>query len=170
MSVQKRSLVWSGFTNWPLATCVALLIFGVHLCSLAMAANGPTSEIQTLFFDNFCAPLNPNNWDYNHFSEFNNPSFYGRTQQRQSLPQTSNCLLHLELDSFNPTNLPPPAPPTFYGSEAITKQTFAPSDGGGIAFEVSARIVTPVPGFVGGFFGYFSIVRPDWITSSTPNC
>ena len=101
-----------------------------------------------LFFDNFSAPLNPNNWDYNHFSPVNNPSFYGRTQQRQSLPSVSGGLLHLELDTFNPTGF------SFYGSEAITKQTFAPSDGEGIAFEVSARIVTPVPGFVGGFFGY----------------
>jgi beta-glucanase (GH16 family) len=137
-----------------ITTVLAYVILGLLTIGFARAASGPTGETATLFFDDFSAPLDPNIWDYNHFSAVNNPSFYGRTQQRQTLPSVSNGVLHLQLDTFNPTNLPPPAPPTFYGSEAITKQTFAPSNGAGIAFEVSARIVTPVAGIVGGLFGY----------------
>lgn len=137
-----------------ITTLLAYLILFPPTSGLASAGTGPTGETGTLFFDDFSAPLNPNIWDYNHFSSANNPSFYGRTQQRQTLPSVSNGVLHLQLDTFNPTNLPPPAPPTFYGSEAITRQTFAPSNGAGIAFEVSARIVTPVAGIVGGLFGY----------------
>jgi beta-glucanase (GH16 family) len=125
-----------------------LLIFGVLAIPPVIAANGPTSEIQTLFVDDFSAPLSPNDWDYNHFSPVNNPSFYGRTQQRQNLPPVSDGQLHLELDTFNPTGF------SFYGSEAITRRTFAPTDRNGIAFEVSARIATPVAGIVGGIFEY----------------
>jgi hypothetical protein len=130
------------------AILVGLLFLKALAIQSAIAANGPTSEIQTLFADDFSAPLSPNDWDYNHFSPVNNPSFYGRTQQRQNLPPVSGGQLHLQLDTFNPTGF------SFYGSEAITRQTFAPTDGGGIAFEVSARITTPVAGIVGGIFGY----------------
>jgi beta-glucanase (GH16 family) len=137
-----------------ITTVFAYVFLGLLSIGCAGASSGSTGEIATLFFDDFSASLDPNVWDYNHFSSVNNPSFYGRTQQRQTLPSVSNGVLHLQLDTFNPTNLPPPAPPTFYGSEAITKQTFAPSNGFGIAFEVSARIVTPVAGIVGGLFGY----------------
>jgi hypothetical protein len=144
MSIQRNSLT-SG--SPPVAALAGLLAFGV-LASPSAIASGPTREIQTLFFDDFSAPLSTNNWDYNHFSSVNNPSFYGRTQQRQSLPTVSGGVLHLKLDTFNPTGF------SFFGSEAITKQTFAPSDAGGIAFEASARIVTPVAGIVGGIFGY----------------
>jgi hypothetical protein len=135
-------------------TVLAYVILGLLTIGPARAASGPTAETATLFFDDFSAPLDPSIWDYNLFSSVNNPSFYGRTQQRQTLPSVSNGVLHLQLDTLNPTNLPPPAPPTFYGSEAITRQTFATSTGAGIALEVSARIVTPVAGIVGGVFGY----------------
>src|SRR5216684_1546630 len=112
-------------------------------------AIGPTREIQTLLLDDFSAPVSSVTWDYNRFAS--GGSFYGRTQQRQSLPTVSNGLLHLELDSYNPTALTPGD--SFVGSEIISKQTFT-TDAGGIAFEASLRIVSPVAGLVGGFFGY----------------
>ena len=112
-------------------------------------AIGPTREIQTLLLDDFSAPVSSITWDYNRFAS--GGSFYGRTQQRQSLPTVSNGLLHLELDSYNPTALTPGD--SFVGSEIISKQTFT-TDAGGIAFEASLRIVSPVAGLVGGFFGY----------------
>jgi hypothetical protein len=105
------------------------------------------ADIQVLFADNFSAPLDSNIWDYNHFSPINNPSFYGRTQIRQSLPSVSGGSVHLALDTFNPTGF------SLYGTEIITRQTFSP-DGGGIAFEASARLVTATPGIVGAVFGY----------------
>ncbi len=115
-------------------------------------ARQPTQETATLLRDDFDSQLNPAIWDYNHFSAVNNPSSYGRTQQRQSLPLVSNGVLHLQLDTFNPTAKTPGD--SFLGSEAITNQTFAPTSGGGIAFEVRARSATAVAGMVGGIFGY----------------
>jgi beta-glucanase (GH16 family) len=112
----------------------------------------PTQEVQTLFADDFSAPLSTTNWDYNHFED--GGSFYGQTQQRQSLPVDSNGVLHLQLDTFNPTG-----PGTsFLGSEVISVPTFT-NDAGGVAFEVTARLASPVPGLVGGFFG-FDLVDP----------
>jgi hypothetical protein len=113
---------------------------------------GPTGDIATLLFDDFSAPPSSAVWDYNHFSTVNNPSFYGRTQIRQSLPAVSGGVLHLQLDSYNPTAQVPGD--SFFGSEIISNQTFSTA-AGGIAFEASARIVTPVGGIVGGIFGYF---------------
>ena len=110
----------------------------------------PAVDLQVLFADNFSAPLDSNVWDYPHFSEKNNPSFYGRTQIRQSLPDVSGGFAHLALDTFNPTD---PIGSSFYGSEIITRQTFS-LNGGGIAFEASARLVTATPGIVGSIFGY----------------
>ena len=110
----------------------------------------PTPEIQTLLVDDFSVQPSSVTWDYNRFAS--GGSFYGRTQQRQSLPLASGGSLHLQLDSYNPTARQPGD--SFYGSEIISNQTFSPSNAGGIAFEVSARIVTPAPGIVGGIFGY----------------
>jgi hypothetical protein len=107
----------------------------------------PAADLQVLFVDNFSAPLDSKVWDYPHFSAINNPSFYGRTQIRQSLPDVSGGSVHLALDTFNPTGL------SLYGSEIITRQTFSPN-GGGIAFEASARLVTATSGIVGSVFGY----------------
>src|SRR5689334_21522538 len=109
-------------------------------------ATGATAEIGTLLFDDFSAPPSSSLWDYNHFSPVNNPSFYGRTQIRQSLPAASGGLLHLELDSYNPTALVPGD--SFFGTEIISNQTFSTA-AGGIAFEASARIVTLARGIVG---------------------
>ena len=64
--------------------------------------------------------------------------------------RVSNGVLHLELDTYNPTNGPVPS---FYGSEAITKQTFS-TDTGGVSFEIKAHLVNPPSGIVGGMFSY----------------
>ena len=81
----------------------------------------PTADSQVLFVDNFSAPLDSNVWDYNQFSAVNNPSFYGRTQIRQSLPSVSGGSVHLALDTFNPTGF------SLYGSEIITRRAAAGS-------------------------------------------
>lgn len=59
-----------------------------------------------LFSDNFSTngPISSAKWDYNHYSPNNNPSFYGRTQQRQELPSASDGVLRLRLDSYNPSD------------------------------------------------------------------
>ncbi len=116
---------------------------------------GPIVEKETLFTDDFTTPLNPADWDYNHWKAVNNPSFYGRTQQRQELPGVSDGELHLKLETFNPTYNPadPKQIPSFVGSEVITRQTFSNNEGG-IFFEVKAHFVDPVDGVVGGMFLY----------------
>ena len=113
---------------------------------------GPAAEFRTLLYDDFTSlgPISSFTWDYNHFSPVNNPSFYGRTQQRQQLPSASGGLLNLDLDTFNP---PPGAPNAFFGSEAISRQSFDHL-GAGLAFEVSARLRSATPGIVGGLFLY----------------
>ena len=107
---------------------------------------------KTIFKDNFNKPLNSAQWDYNHFES--GGSFYGRTQQRQSLPAVSDGKLHLQLDTYNPNN--GPNPPSFLGSEAITNQAFVPSGKkGGIAFEVKGKFVgSPPGGIVAGIFPF----------------
>jgi hypothetical protein len=110
-------------------------------------------EIATLFADDFSSPLNPDEWDYNHWQPGDsNPSFYGRTQQSQALPLVSGGLMHLKLDTYNPTNGPVPS---FFGSEVITKELFSP-ESGGVVFEVQARLVNLAGGIVGGIFSYSS--------------
>ena len=120
--------------------------------ALALAPIQPTPDLQVLFADDFSFPLSTAKWDYNHFDS--GGSFYGRTQQRQTLPVDSNGVLHLQLDTFNPTG----SGVSFLGSEAISVPTFTTA-GGGTSFEITARIVTPVPGFVAGLFG-FNLVDP----------
>lgn len=78
------------------------------------------------------------------------PSFYGQTQIRPNYPSVSNGLLHLQLDTYNPTG------DSFYGSEIISRGAVKPDpvNGTGIIMEVRARMVTPVKGLVGGLFLY----------------
>ena len=116
--------------------------------SYDFTTNGPIVEIETLFVDDFSSPLNSAIWGY----PVGNASFYGRTQQRPSLPIVSDGELHLELDTYNPTN---GSIPSFYGSEAITKQTFS-NNTGGVVFEIKAHFVDPVGGLVGGMFSYIN--------------
>ena len=120
--------------------------------ALAAAPLQPTPDLQILFADDFSAPLSTAKWDYNHFAS--GGSFYGRTQQRQNLPLDSGGALHLQLDTFNSTG----PGVSFLGSEAISVPTFSTA-AGGTSFEITSRIVSPVPGIVGGFFG-FDLVDP----------
>ncbi len=106
---------------------------------------------KTLFSDTFNGPLSPGNWDYNHWQPDNNPSYYGRTQQRQNLPEAGNGVLRLKLDTYNPSD---PNHVSFLGSEAITKQKFGLGGDKGVAFEVKAKFVDVPKGVVGGFFTY----------------
>jgi hypothetical protein len=106
---------------------------------------------KTLLSDTFSGPLNKSTWDYNHWQANNNPSFYGRTQQRQELAEAGNGVLRLKLDTYNPSD---PNHATFLGSEAITKQKFGLGSAKGIAFEVKAKFVDAPKGVVGGFFTY----------------
>ncbi len=132
--------------------------------------SGQINELATLFADDFNSQLNPANWDYNHWSSgSSNTSFNGRTQYRQSLPGVSNGELHLELDTYNPTNGPVPS---FYGSEVITHNLYSP----GVSFEIKAHFENPlVAGVVGGLFSYsdFTGINHDEIDfealSNTPN-
>lgn len=112
-------------------------------------------EVMNLFKDDFNISLNPTTWDYSHWQEVNNPSFYGRTQQRQSLPTVSNGELNLQLDTYNPTNGPTPS---FYGSDINTIKTFS-NDSGGVVFEIKAHFKNFVPGIVGGMLPYS--LNPD---------
>lgn len=109
------------------------------------------SSTTVLFTDQFNGngPINASKWNFNEFSK--GGSFYGNTQQRQELPQMSGGVMHLRLDTFNPTGNP--ANPTFLGSEAISKQLFG-IGGGGIAFEARARFAQDQRGIIGGFFTF----------------
>ena len=111
-------------------------------------ATAPRSETQVLLHDDFNgSSVNANLWHYPVWTPTNNSSYYGRTQIRQSLPEASNGVLHLKLDTYNPTGY------SLYGSEIISDQYF--SRGAGIAFEARARFVAPVSaGTVGGIFAY----------------
>jgi hypothetical protein len=146
MPVYKSLYLRANLIKWLIVLSLMLLIFVTPTSPLAQTIN-PTREIQTLFSDDFSSPLSTSKWDYNHFES--GGSFYGRTQQRQYLPQVSSGLLHLQLNTYNPTG----PGNSFLGSEIISTQSFT-IDAGGIAFEASARIVSSVPGLVGGFFGF----------------
>jgi hypothetical protein len=81
-----------------------------------------------IFQDDFsvAGPLG-NSWDYNHWSQTNNPSYLGQTQMRQNLPDAENGMARIKMDTFNP---PPGGPDSYYGSEAITNQAWDVSAGG----------------------------------------
>jgi hypothetical protein len=107
---------------------------------------------KTLFSDTFNGPLSTANWDYNHWQQNNNPSFYGRTQIRQSLPDAGNGIVRLKLDTYNPGDKDHK---TFIGAEMITKKSFGPAKkGAGVAFEVKAKFENVPKGLVGGIFTF----------------
>ncbi len=118
--------------------------------------SGPIGGTKILFSDNFSTDgrISAAKWDFNEFDK--GGSFYGNTQQRQELPSASGGILHLRLDTFNPTG--DPKKPTFLGSEAITKHTFGLADGG-VAFEANARFVQDQRGIIGGFFTFAGPAR-----------
>ncbi|WP_210485072.1 family 16 glycosylhydrolase [Microvirga antarctica] len=108
------------------------------------------AETKTLFSDNFSAngKIDSSKWSFNEYAK--GGSFYGNTQQRQELPSASDGVMHLRLDTYNPSD---PKGKTFFGSEAITKQLFS-TGGAGIAFEAKARFVDDQRGIIGGFFTF----------------
>ena len=78
-------------------------------------------------------------------------TYLGRTQlrvtQNAANPTVSGGVLHLAVDSYNPTGF------SFYGTEIFSKQTFTRGDG--LIMDVRARLVSPLPGgIVGGMFLY----------------
>jgi hypothetical protein len=91
-----------------------------------------------------------NSWDYNHWSQNNNPSYLGQTQMRQNLPDAENGMARIKMDTFNP---PPGGPDSYYGSEAITKQAWDVSTGG-LGFEGKFRFEGAQGGMIAGFFTY----------------
>ena len=78
-----------------------------------------------------------NSWDYNHWSQDNNPSYLGQTQMRPRLPDAENGMARIKLDTFNP---PPGGPDSYFGSEAITNQAWDVSTGGlGLRSQIQVR-------------------------------
>lgn len=108
--------------------------------------------VKTLFSDTFSGPLSTANWDYNHWQQNNNPSFYGRTQIRQSLPDAGNGVVRLKLDTYNPGDKDHK---TFIGAQMITRKAFGPAKQGAVvAFEVKAKFENVPKGLVGGIFTF----------------
>lgn len=108
---------------------------------------------QIIFSDDFPGdgPIDGAKWNYNVWTPpSGGGSFYGRTQQRQELPAASGGVMRLKLDSYNPSD---PQHTTFFGSEAITRQTFD-LGGGPIAFEAQVRYEQAQRGIIGGFFTF----------------
>jgi len=117
------------------------------------------TEVMTLLDNGFSSPLEPTKWTYTLWQRDDNPSFYGRTQQRQELPLVLNGELQLQLDTYNPTN--DPSAPSFFGSDAITTTNYS-NDTGGVAFEFRAHFKNMAPGMVGGMYTYS--LNPDGTT------
>ncbi len=80
-------------------------------------------------------------------------AFFGRTEVRTDLttgyPSVSNGVATLELETFRDDGSGA-STGLFLGGELHTKRNFA--RGGGLSFEVRARMPNPVPGLVGGIF------------------
>jgi beta-glucanase (GH16 family) len=107
---------------------------------------------KTLFNDTFNGPLSNAKWDYNHWKAKDNPSFYGRTQVRQSLPDAGDGVARLKFDTYNPRD---EDHKTYLGAEMITRKSFGPAKkGAGIAFEVKAKFEDVPKGLVGGIFPF----------------
>lgn len=109
---------------------------------------GQLSDTSTLFVDDFHnAQFYKTNWDYNHWRQTDNPSFLGRTQMQQKLPEIVNGELRLRVDTWLDGK-------AFSGDEAITKKKFNISKGG-VAFETTAHFdMANAKGLVGGMFPF----------------
>lgn len=81
-------------------------------------------------------------------------TFLGRTQLRPPSERLklSGGELRLAVDTHNPTALRPGD--SFWGSEIVTRRSFAP--GNGLIFMARVRFVDAVPGLVGSLFSYVS--------------
>jgi beta-glucanase (GH16 family) len=109
---------------------------------------GQISDTTTLFVDDFHnAQFYKDNWDYNQWRQIDNPSYIGRTQMQQKLPEIVNNELRLRVDTWLNGK-------AFSGDEAITKKKFNISKGG-IAFETTAHFdLNNAKGLVGGMFPF----------------
>jgi len=108
------------------------------------------ARAETQFFDDFNGvAVDQSIWTFPTGAA----SFNGQTQMRPSYPSVSNSLLHLQLDTYNPTGNP--VGNSFLGSEILTRGTATP--GTGLIAEIRARMVTPVNGLVGGAFLFITI-------------
>lgn len=107
---------------------------------------------QVIFSDDFSqdGPIDEARWNFNVWTQDDNKSFYGRTQQRQELPSAAGGVLRLRLDSYNESDN---GHSTFLGSEAITQETFDLA-GGPLAFEAQLRYAQAQRGIIGGFFTF----------------
>jgi hypothetical protein len=109
---------------------------------------------ETLFEDNFTTngKIDAAKWNYNVWTQRDNKSYLGRTQQRQELPIAENGIMRLRLNTFNP---PPGKPDSLFGSEAISKKTFGPpGPQSEIVFEAQLRYEQNQRGIIGGFFTF----------------
>lgn len=114
--------------------------------------SAPLAASAVLFQDDFSVngPLNSANWDFNHWTQNNNPSYLGQTQMRQNLPSAENGMARIKMDTWNP---PPGKPDSYYGSEAKTNQAWDLT-GGGLAFEGKFKFDGNQGGMIAGFFSY----------------
>jgi beta-glucanase (GH16 family) len=96
-------------------------------------------------------PIDGSKWKFNAWTPpIGGGSFYGRTQQRQHLPDSIGGAMRLKLDSYNPSDN---QHVTFLGSEAISNRLFDLKSGP-IAFEAEVRYLQNQRGIIGGFFTF----------------
>ena len=99
-------------------------------------------------------PVSSSIWHIPTWESSTDGTFVGRTQfrcsQNSPLPPTIDGNAIIQVDTYNPTALP--GSPSFYGTDLITNQSF--SLGNGIHIKVRAKMVTTMPGIVGGIFLY----------------
>ncbi|MCX6356205.1 MAG: glycoside hydrolase family 16 protein [Candidatus Aureabacteria bacterium] len=117
------------------------VLYLLNALTIGLLLGIPNAYAETQFLDEF-ETVNQSIWAYPTGAA----SFNGRTQMRPNFPNVSNDLLHLQLDTYNPTGN------SFYGSEIFSLGKAAP--GTGLSAEFKARLVTPVKGLVGGAFLY----------------
>ena len=108
----------------------------------------PLKPTKVLFEDHFSTDgkLNSKSWDFNHWTEKNNPSYLGLTQMRQELPDSQGGMARIKLDTWLDGK-------AFKGSEAITKQAWDLT-GGNVAFEGKFKFDSTQGGMIAGFFTY----------------
>lgn len=117
---------------------------------------GAVGGVKVLLSDNFNTngPIDSATWRPN----VGNGSFVnGTTQMRPELPVAQNGHLQLQFDTYNSGRGGPTygGNASFYGSEAISQQTFQVGSGSsGIAFEARVRLPVAQDGLIGGFFTY----------------
>jgi beta-glucanase (GH16 family) len=130
------------------AAALTLFAAGADACHATPVE--PTPQAQVLLRDDFDgAALDPGIWGVPTGAG----TFLGRTQIRppSEPPVVSNGLLHLRLDTFNPTAQTPGD--SFWGSEIVTRATF--ERGTGLAFRARVRLVEAVAGgMVVSLFSY----------------